>query len=63
MERHCSNAMEVANFLEQHSSVAKENYSGLVSDPDHHTAMKQMKYLGAMMSFELKRYYREELIL
>ena len=54
MDRHCHNAMEVANFLELHSSVAKVNYTGLASHPDHHTAMKQMKHPGGMMSFELK---------
>ena len=55
MERHCHNAMEIANFLEQHPAVAKVNYTGLASHPDHHTAMKQMKYPGGMLSFELKK--------
>ena len=54
MERHCHNAMEVANFLEQHPAVAKVNYTGLASHPDHYTAMKQMRHPGAMHSFELK---------
>jgi methionine-gamma-lyase len=54
MERHCSNAMEVAKFLAAHPSVEKVNYHGLASHPDHQVAMKQMKHPGAMMSFELK---------
>ena len=54
MERHCHNAMEVAGFLEQHPVVAKVNYTGLASHPDHYTAMKQMRHPGAMLSFELK---------
>ena len=54
MERHCHNAMEVAGFLEQHNAVAKVNYTGLTSHPDHYTAMKQMRHPGAMLSFELK---------
>lgn len=54
MERHCHNAMEVAGFLEQHNAVAKVNYTGLASHPDHTTAMKQMRHPGAMLSFELK---------
>jgi methionine-gamma-lyase len=54
MERHCHNAMEVANFLEAHPAVAKVNYTGLASHPDHHTAMKQMRHPGGMLSFELK---------
>ena len=54
MERHCHNAMEVANFLESHAAVAKVNYTGLTNHPDHNTAMKQMRHPGAMLSFELK---------
>jgi methionine-gamma-lyase len=54
MDRHCSNAMEVAKYLEGHSSVAKVNYSGLESHPDHKVALKQMRHPGAMLSFELK---------
>lgn len=54
MERHCHNAMEVAHYLEGHSAVARINYSGLQSHPDHALAMKQMKHPGAMLSFELK---------
>jgi len=54
MERHCHNAMEVAAFLENHPAVAKVNYTGLDSHPDHYTAMKQMRHPGAMLSFELK---------
>ncbi len=55
MERHCSNAMEVAKFLEKHPAVGKVNYTGLPNHPDHHTAMKQMRHPGAMLSFELKK--------
>lgn len=54
MERHCHNAMEVANYLATHSAVAKVNYTGLSDHPDHYTAMKQMRHPGAMLSFELK---------
>jgi len=54
MERHCSNAMKVAEYLSQHPAVANVNYLGLQEHPDHQTAMKQMKHAGAMLSFELK---------
>lgn len=54
MERHCLNAMEVANYLERHTGVAKVNYTGLASHPDHGTAKKQMRHPGGMLSFELK---------
>jgi methionine-gamma-lyase len=54
MDRHCSNAVAVADFLANHPNVAKVNYTGLANHPDHATALKQMKHPGAMMSFELK---------
>ena len=54
MERHCSNAMEVANFLEKHPAVSKVNYLGLASHPDHAIGAKQMLHPGAMLSFEMK---------
>lgn len=54
MERHCSNAMEVAVFLESHPAVSKVNYLGLASHPNHDTASKQMRHPGAMLSFEMK---------
>jgi methionine-gamma-lyase len=47
--------METADFLEKHPSVAKVNYTGLVSHPDHKVAMKQMRLPGGMLSFELKK--------
>jgi methionine-gamma-lyase len=54
MERHCHNAMEVAEYLAAHPAVGQVNYNGLASHPDHHIAMKQMRHPGAVMSFELK---------
>ncbi len=54
MERHCHNAMDVASFLEQHPSVEKVNYCGLIAHPDHAIVSKQMRHAGALMSFELK---------
>jgi methionine-gamma-lyase len=55
IERHCSNAMEVANFLEKDAAVARVNYTGLTSHPDHQVARKQMRHAGGMLSFELKK--------
>ncbi|MFZ1328657.1 MAG: PLP-dependent aspartate aminotransferase family protein [Chitinophagaceae bacterium] len=54
MERHCHNALEVANYLETHAAVEKVNYAGLITHPDFYTALKQMKHPGPMLSFELK---------
>jgi methionine-gamma-lyase len=54
MDRHCANAMAVASYLEQNPAVARVNYAGLDSHPDHVLASKQMKHPGGMLSFELK---------
>lgn len=54
MERHCHNAVEVANFLQTHDAVGHVNYNGLPDHPDHYIALKQMRHPGAMLSFELK---------
>ena len=54
MERHCANAMQVAQFLEKNPAISKVNYLGLPSHPDHATAQKQMRHPGPMLSFEMK---------
>ncbi|WP_295181868.1 PLP-dependent aspartate aminotransferase family protein [uncultured Christiangramia sp.] len=48
-----SNAMQLAEFLTAHSSVANVYYPGLKEHPDHELAAKQMSGFGGMMSFEL----------
>ena len=55
MDRHCNNAREVAHYLEKHPAIARVNYAGLPSHPDHSVAKKQMKEAGGMLSFELKK--------
>lgn len=54
MQRHCENAMAVAEFLEEQPAISKVNYLGLKSHPDYETGKKQMRHPGAMLSFELK---------
>jgi methionine-gamma-lyase len=54
MERHCSNAQKVAEFLHGHPAVAKVNYPGLDDFEGREIAKKQMKLPGGMMSMELK---------
>ena len=54
MDRHCSNAETVADYLVKHNGIAQVNYAGLTAHPDHATAMKQMKHPGALISFEVK---------
>jgi methionine-gamma-lyase len=54
MERHCSNAQKIAEFLESHAKVEKVSYPGLKSHPQHELAKKQMSGFGGMISFEVK---------
>ena len=49
-----STAMALAEFLAAHKRVAKVNYPGLKSHPQHALAKKQMRGYGGMMSFEVK---------
>lgn len=54
MERHCSNAIQIANFLESHNSIQRVIYPGLESHPQHEIAKKQMNGFGGMISVEIK---------
>lgn len=51
MERHSSNAQQVAEFLAAHPRVQHVNYSGLPDHPQHELARRQMKAGGGMLSF------------
>lgn len=53
MERHCSNAMELARWLEAHPKVARVIYPGLKSHPQHALAKQQMSHFGGMITAEL----------
>ena len=54
MERHCSNALQLAQHLEKHSEVLKVKYPFLASHPQHELAKKQMRHGGGIVSFEIK---------
>ena len=54
MERHCSNAAKVAQFLDKHAAIEKVNYTGLTNHPNHAIASKQMRQHAPLISFELK---------
>ncbi|MCK4577982.1 MAG: PLP-dependent transferase [Candidatus Marinimicrobia bacterium] len=54
VERHCSNALAVAKWLEEHPAVEYVIYPGLEHNPYHELAKRQMKGFGGMLSFELK---------
>jgi len=54
MEKHCENALIVAQRLEGHPKIAYVKYPFLPSHPQHALAKKQMRLGGALVSFELK---------
>ena len=54
LDRHCENAMKVAEFLEQHPNVNKVKYPFLKSHPQYAIAKKQMKLGGNIVAFEIK---------
>jgi methionine-gamma-lyase len=54
MERHCANALKLADYLKSHSKVEKLYFPGLESHPNHEAARKQMSSFGGMLSFEMK---------
>jgi len=58
MQQHCINALAVAKYLQAHKAIAKVNYLGLESHPDHALAKKQMKDFGGVLSFEMKKGYK-----
>lgn len=55
MERHSTNALKVAQFLEQHPAVEWVNYPGLKTHPSYNLAMKYLpKGQGAILTFGIK---------
>ena len=54
VDRHCENALAVAEFLEAHDQVNRVRYPFLKSHPQYDIAKKQMKMGGNIVSFELK---------
>lgn len=54
MERHCSNALDLARWLEAQPQVARVHYPGLESHPQHELARRQMHGFGGMISLELR---------
>src|SRR5437868_4998974 len=54
MERHCSNALEIARWLEEQSEIKSVHYPGLKSHPQHDLARQQMRGFGGMVTIVLK---------
>jgi len=59
MERHNSNGMRVAKYLEKHPKVKRVYYPGLPSHPQHSIAKRQMKGFGGVVSFEIDGGFEE----
>lgn len=54
MQKHCENAMKVAEFLEQNEKVEKVYYPGLKTHVGYEVAVKQMQAFGGILAFEVK---------
>jgi len=54
MAKHCSNAYEVAKFLDNHEKIEKVYYPGLASHKGHEIAKDQMDGFGGILAFEIK---------
>ncbi len=50
MERHCANALAVAQWLEAHPKIARVHYPGLESHPQHALAKRQMDGFGGIVT-------------
>lgn len=54
MDRHCDNALKIAQYLEQHPDVELVKYPFLPSHPQHALAKKQMRAGGGIVTFIVK---------
>ena len=54
VDRHCENALAVAEFLEKHQRVSSVRYPFLKTHPQYAIAVKQMKKGGNIVAFEVK---------
>ncbi len=54
MERHCSNALRVAEFLQAHPAVEWVNYPGLPNHPQHALLTRQMSGASGLLAFGVK---------
>ena len=53
MDKHCANALALAQMLSRHAAVKQVFFPGLPSDPFHELARRQMRNFGGMVAFEL----------
>ncbi|MBW3544599.1 MAG: aminotransferase class I/II-fold pyridoxal phosphate-dependent enzyme, partial [Bacteroidetes bacterium] len=57
MDRHCENALKIAEYLEEHPELEFVKYPFLASHPQHALAKKQMKAGGGLITFNVKGGY------
>ncbi|HWS00118.1 MAG TPA: PLP-dependent transferase, partial [Prolixibacteraceae bacterium] len=54
MDKHQSNAMAIAEYLENHPKVGRVYFPGLKSHPQYEIGLRQATGFGGMVSFEIK---------
>jgi cystathionine gamma-lyase len=54
MDRHCSNALELAHWLSKVPVIERVYYPGLPGHPGHEIARKQMRAFGGMVSIRVR---------
>ncbi|WP_460219926.1 trans-sulfuration enzyme family protein [Psychroserpens sp. MEBiC05023] len=54
VDKHCENALRVAEFLEKHPKINLVKYPFLKSHPQYNIAKQQMKLGGNVVAFEVK---------
>jgi cystathionine gamma-synthase len=54
MDKHNSNALRIARWLEANAAVRRVWYPGLESHPDHATASRMMQGCGGVVTFEVE---------
>lgn len=54
MERHCENALAIAQHFENHKEISEVIYPGLASHSQHELAAKQMNGFGGIISMNIK---------
>jgi O-succinylhomoserine sulfhydrylase len=57
MDRHCENALKLAEHLSKHKEIETVNYPFLASHPQYKIAKKQMKAGGGVVTFAVKGGY------
>ena len=63
MERHNTNTLALAQFLESHAKVFAVHYPGLPSHPQHDLARRQMRGFGGLLAFRMGSLERARTVL